>query len=66
MHSFWSKYGPNYEKCFNFILISLTFTFQVYVSFIRHRFNRFLLMVKVGNVFDTTTARSTDALYMSR
>lgn len=66
MHSFWSKYGPNYEKYFNFILISLTFTFQVYVSFIRHRFNRFLLMVKVGNVFDTTTARSTDVLYMSR
>ena len=26
--------------------------FQVYVSFIHHRFNRFLLMVKVGNVFE--------------
>lgn len=52
MHSFWSKCGPNYGKSFNFILISLTFMFQVYVSFIHHRFNRFLLMVKVGNVFE--------------
>ena len=66
MHSFWSKCGPNYGKSFNFILISLTFMFQVYVSFIHHRFNRFLLMVKVGNVFDTRIARSTHVLYMSR
>lgn len=65
MHSFWSKYGPNYGKSFNFILISLTFMFQVYVSFIHHRFNRILLMVKVGNVFDTRIARSTHFLYIS-